>query len=887
MEFGWPADPDDPGEADQPPDPELEDPDELVDDEPFEPVPSAVDLVEDDPAEVDAAVPAERAAIDPARPRNAAALRTPAATRERFATWRRLWGRGPGGDAIEPAGGDGGGNRRAPRAAGSSHEEQCVGSMSSPRLVECMRGSLEGAHEAPVPATCALPVKPGGSREPRPAGGPSLHSSPMSTETGGPPRIETTDPPPPDPTAVRPGRGERHRRKGSRVRRWVLVGAGAFLLLLAAATIDAYWQAYRAVDDLKQVASGLSAARTSLADGHMPNGDPFATALADTERIREDLAHARPTFGMIGAVPFLGRPVVAVRQLAIASEDEARAAVSARDLIDEMSGGAFTASEGGGRGDHTKCADEPTRAAKRACKQARDRGEQDGTPGTQSPVYSDGSFDLQAIAAFRPRVRQVVDQLEAAEDAVRAVPTAPFISKATQLKEDLLDQVSQAVRVGRSALTGMELLPQLFGADGPRRYFVAFGDLSYLRGAGGSTLAYAILTADDGRLQISQSKEVFRNLDDQTNVPIRVPKDNWYLGGPDPLQRQIRLGNANYSPNFPSSAIVMARIYERLTGEHLDGVIQVDALAVADMLKAVGPLDVPLWDGRVNSSNVARIAYIDSHLQYPRGPQRKELSAQLVEQAWNRIGNPADGAQLLSSAVQLGRALSTKDLQVWFADPGEQRLAERLGWTGRIRPADGDYLLVAEDARSTDALSFFSKTTIVHQVKVQSNGDLEVRTVLRQRVDVPPIDRQLPIVNKQGSDRSTLFNVYLPDDAKLDFVARDTGASHFLVRNAQIHHEAGTEVVSAVMSSPPELPTDLVVVYTIPHGIVESNGHRVLRLTVQMQPKVIPDDLAMVVTLPGGMHFGVVPKPFVVDGNVLRYTRTVDRDFSVDIPLSS
>src|SRR5262249_18463193 len=148
------------------------------------------------------------------------------------------------------------------------------------------------------------------------------------------------------------------------------------------------------------------------------------------------------------------------------------------------------------------------------------------------------------------------------------------------------------------------------------------------------------------------------------------------------LKDQIRLGNANYSPNFPSSAVVMARIYEQLTSEHLDGLIQVDAAAVADMLKAVGPLDVPLWKDQVNSANVTGIAYIDSHLTYPKGSARKDLSAQLVKEAWSRIGNPTDGAQLLASAIQLGNALSTKNLQVWFADPEQQRLATDLGWTG-------------------------------------------------------------------------------------------------------------------------------------------------------------------------------------------------------------
>ncbi len=430
------------------------------------------------------------------------------------------------------------------------------------------------------------------------------------------------------------------------------------------------------------------------------------------------------------------------------------------------------------------------------------------------------------------------------------------------------------------------MLPGLFGDDGPRRYFVAFGDLSYIRGAGGSTLAYAVLTADHGAISISQSQQVFRNLDDQTNVPVEIPPDNWYLTGPDPLKDKIRLGNANYSPHFPSSAVVMSRIYEQLTGEHLDGLIQVDAVAVADMLKATGPLEVPLWDGEINSNNAAKIAYIDSHIRYKQGPERKDLAAQMVAEAWSRIADPRDGAQLLASVIQLGNALAGKHLQVWFVDPEEQRGAEELGWAGNIKPADGDYLYLAEDSQSTDALAFFTKTTVFHQVAIQEGGDLKVRTVVKMRLDVPPIDRVRPIVSKHGDNRSTLFNLYLPDGAKLDYAARDTGVAHFRVHKLLRHAEAGKQVLSALLAAPPEEPTDLIFVYTVPHGIIDVDGRRVLRLTMQVQPKVVPDELVLQVTAPEGTGFGDLPKRFVVQGNTVRLTRTADRDFSIDIPLS-
>src|SRR6266542_574261 len=279
----------------------------------------------------------------------------------------------------------------------------------------------------------------------------------MSTETGEsrPPFAEsqTTEAPgtvesgAPSPGGGGNGRGSRHRalrasRPRSRLRRWLVIGGGVFLVLLAAATVDAYLQAYSAVNDLRGVADGLAGARNALGRGEMPNGDPFGKALDATERIQADLAHARPTFGFVGAIPFLGRPVVAVRQLAVASEEEAKAAVGARDLIDDMSGGAFSATGGdSGQGDRTKCADEPTKEAKQACKEARDNGGSTQLGGPASPLFANGRFDRAALESFSPRAQKVGDRLHAAERAVEAVPTAPFISKATDLKRDLLAEV--------------------------------------------------------------------------------------------------------------------------------------------------------------------------------------------------------------------------------------------------------------------------------------------------------------------------------------------------------------------------------------------------------------------------------------------------------------
>src|SRR5438876_12182216 len=125
MVFGWLLEPEDPGEADHPL--ELEPPEEDFAEELEEPEPDVEEL----PAAVTVVVLAARAAIEPARPRNVAALSTPATTRERFAAWRRLR-RGAGRRAGIRA-----------RSGAPSRRNPGVGSMSSPRSPAVTEGRLD------------------------------------------------------------------------------------------------------------------------------------------------------------------------------------------------------------------------------------------------------------------------------------------------------------------------------------------------------------------------------------------------------------------------------------------------------------------------------------------------------------------------------------------------------------------------------------------------------------------------------------------------------------------------------------------------------------------------------------------------------------------------
>ncbi len=78
---------------------------------------------------------------------------------------------------------------------------------------------------------------------------------------------------------------------------------------------------------------------------------------------------------------------------------------------------------------------------------------------------------------------------------------------------------------------------------------------------------------------------------------------------PEALQRYMDAGmllfrDANWSPDFPSSAAVLASIYAQDMEQPVDGVIAVDGVLAQQVVAALGPLDVPGYDGQVTGDTV-------------------------------------------------------------------------------------------------------------------------------------------------------------------------------------------------------------------------------------------------------------------------------------------
>ena len=177
-----------------------------------------------------------------------------------------------------------------------------------------------------------------------------------------------------------------------------------------------------------------------------------------------------------------------------------------------------------------------------------------------------GRFDLAAIELIRAPFHEVQDSIGALGAAIDDVASpwlvSPLASRLADLDEDLIDN---GFRLDNAVLA-VDLAPQLLGADGPRRYFVAFTTPAEARGLGGFMGNWVELTADEGRITVSDSgRTVDLNRASRGARYVTGPQDwldEWgrygFDNGSNGATGSVPWANVTISPNFPATAAVIA-----------------------------------------------------------------------------------------------------------------------------------------------------------------------------------------------------------------------------------------------------------------------------------------------------------------------------------------
>lgn len=446
------------------------------------------------------------------------------------------------------------------------------------------------------------------------------------------------------------------------------------------------------------------------------------------------------------------------------------------------------------------------------------------------------------------------------------------------------------------------VIPTLTGADQPRTYLIIAQNNDELRATGGFISAVGTLTLDHGQIAGLKFEDSYA-VDDFTKS---------YPDAPDPLERYMLayvwvFRDANWSPDFPTSARKMVELYQISRNVPIDGVIAVDQLALQDIVGALEPVMVAGWDEPVTKKNVIDL------IRQSWSPD-EDFTGWDAEWWKNRKGFVSDLASAIRKRVEesprevewakfgqtLLGTLEQRRAQIWLANPEAQALIQQQGWAGAIRQTEADYLFVVDTNMGFNKVNAIAQTSLRYQVDLTDLNKIQADLAVTHQNPSKKGPELCDPTPHYGPDYWEITNrcywdylrIYVLSGANLLRATPHPIAGEFLLTQqdepAQVTvlpNEGGKSVWGTLLLVPRGESLETSFSYTLPAGVVQkTESGRRYRLLVQKQAGTAGNRGQVVVQLPPGSRgIQVLPAPTSAEGNRYVFDFTLDVDQQVEI----
>jgi hypothetical protein len=351
------------------------------------------------------------------------------------------------------------------------------------------------------------------------------------------------------------------------------------------------------------------------------------------------------------------------------------------------------------------------------------------------------------------------------------------VDKATKTVTDVGPMVSAAGAV--------------LGQDAPRNYLMAFQNNAEATALGGSAASYTLINVDKGRVSIAAQAGGSNDLKDGTAVDVQVDQSALDLY----TDYLVRYPNTSTSrPDFPTAASIMQSFWARDKGTVVDGVISIDPLALAQILKATGPITLNSGDV-LSSDNAVSLLVNEIYFRYGSYEDYLIVDAFFQEAASSILARITTGdfdMKTMVSSITAG--IDQGSILAWSTDPGEQSLLDGTRIQGVLPKDNGDATVIGTFYRDVSAskIDFYLETateTVSDVCEAPANPTFTTSVTLRSNLTREQANALPDYVSSQNFGTkffATQVFVYGPVGATLsdsDVVAEgelttiDTGAT--------------------------------------------------------------------------------------------------------------
>lgn len=476
------------------------------------------------------------------------------------------------------------------------------------------------------------------------------------------------------------------------------------------------------------------------------------------------------------------------------------------------------------------------------------------------PLVQAQRVNLTAVTNIEPHLPEISGHLSAAEAALADSPVqaAPPLREVTQKAQQGLVDAQKGLQLWQDIGPG---LPKLLGSESPQTYLVVFHNPAELYAGGGASLNAALLRVTDGKMEVVEKGAVSR---DFFFGNPSVPWDP-VAGGPyyDTKNATDGFAWSNLHQDFRVAGEDMLRSWKANGGKHVDGVISLDAAALAAAVRATGPIESPLY-GEITADNLIQKLFFEAYNEDPAAQaERQRINQELISQMLARMQESGGQAASIARAI-LGTAPG-QHIRVYLSGGRYADALHAAGLDGAQPDPQPDRIAFYTQNQNASKVDIFQTRQLVHDVQLAADGSAEV-TQTATVTNNAPAEGGSPLNDRIGYTTRWAFhwNITLLPEAAEDI--QQTIEAEEVKRDDKVYTDVdGRQAVRIGGWIPPGGHSTITVTYRLPAGTFGTDGNLAYRASVEHQ--LLVNDVALTVDVTGPSQPTPTEGNWTVDGN--------------------
>jgi hypothetical protein len=470
--------------------------------------------------------------------------------------------------------------------------------------------------------------------------------------------------------------------------------------------------------------------------------------------------------------------------------------------------------------------------------------------GDDATIFNDGAIDVPTLQSVVRAVDQVSVNLDSAQVELGDVSDSAVGvgTRLAEARDEATDVVAPLASTARRANPLAAVLPELFGVEGERTYLLALLNPSEQRFSGGAPLTVVPMKVTDGELDMGDARD--------TTDPDLFRVGRWERVEGNPFHNgKLRLSTSTFAPDWSVSGEELLRGWERRTDQEVDGLVAVDVVALADMLRITGPVETELY-GTLDSSNFTE-KLVGDYDTYPDNESRKGLNRAIVPVFADRLFEPGNGLEKIESIRDSARA---RHFALWMRDPDLQAAVADIGLAGVLSDTDNDYVAVFNQNTNISKSDYWQRRSVTSDVQLREDGSAQVRMTITVFNDSPPYGANQIYGDPRGGSYRTRWNgmtvgVFLPEGVE---ITSATAAGRSLGTDTFDYYGRPYKLLRLVL--PPGETREAVLEYVVPAAATTRGDALTYLLDATPQGMVNPQALTVSVQFPKGYDVTELPE---------------------------